>query len=64
MIAVGFECIYGSEERAFIWVLFIAGIASEGLPQRWWFMEKLRSLVVIEGISRWSEVKSIVNSFL
>jgi hypothetical protein len=48
----------------FIWVLMLGGIAAEGLPERPWFEDMLSTLFVIEGISRWSQVKGIMESFL
>jgi hypothetical protein len=48
----------------FIWVLMLVGIAADGLPERQWAEETLTSLLLIEGASRWNEVKNIVESFL
>jgi hypothetical protein len=48
----------------FIWVLMLGGIAAEGLPERLWFEEMLNVLFVIQGTSKWREVKGIMESFL
>jgi Fungal specific transcription factor domain len=61
---LSFENLYGNEARAMIWILFLAGVAAQGMPQRPWFAQRLRSLLMLERISRWSEVKSLVMSFL
>jgi hypothetical protein len=48
----------------FIWVLVLAGVAADGLPERAWFEESLTDLVIVGGVTRWSEVKKIVESYL
>jgi hypothetical protein len=53
-----------SEVKFFIWVYFLAGIGAENTPERLWFVERLRRLLLMEGILRWSEIKSVVMSFL
>jgi hypothetical protein len=50
--------------RFFIWVLMLAGVAADGLPERQWAEETLARLLQVKGVSRWSEVKEIVESFL
>jgi hypothetical protein len=48
----------------FIWVLMLASIAEGDAPERQWFEETLTNLFAIDGVSRWSELKKIVESFL
>ena len=48
----------------FIWVLMLIGVATDGLPDRQWIMEMLTDLLTLEGVSRWSDIKKIVDSFL
>jgi hypothetical protein len=50
----------------FVWVLMLAGIAAEGLPERQWAEETLVVLlkVTADRVTRWSEIKEIVESFL
>jgi len=50
--------------RFFIWLLMLAGIAATGMPERPWFEQRLLPLLSIEGVSRWTELKKIVTSFL
>jgi hypothetical protein len=52
------------ERRFYIWVLFLTGIWAERLPERAWFIERLRGLLEREGIARWTGLKSVVTSFL
>lgn len=48
----------------FIWVLMLTGIATDGLPDRQWVMEMLTNLLALDGVSRWRDIKKIVDSFL
>jgi hypothetical protein len=48
----------------FIWSLMLTAIAAAGLPEQQWVKEILRDLLTVEGVSRWSEIKKIVESFL
>jgi hypothetical protein len=55
----------GNTRLLFIWSLMLTGIAAAGLPeQQQWVKETLKGLLTLEGISRWSEIKEIVQSFL
>jgi len=58
------EGLYGGGANFFIWVLFLAGVGAERMPERSWFVERLRDLLALEGVSRWNEIKSVVMSFL
>jgi hypothetical protein len=48
----------------FIWALMLAGIAATGMPERRWAEETLTDLLAMEGVSRWSELRRVVESFL
>jgi hypothetical protein len=58
------ETLFGGGVSFFIWVLMLTGVAAAGLPERPWFEGRLIDLLTLEGVSRWSEVKSILVSFL
>jgi hypothetical protein len=53
----------GRTRPLFIWALMLSGIAAAGLPEQW-IKETLTVLLEMEGVSRWSEIKKIVESFL
>jgi hypothetical protein len=61
---VSWDTLYGCGGKFYIWVLFLAGIWAERLPERPWFVERLRGLLELEGIFRWQELKRIVVTFL
>jgi hypothetical protein len=44
--------------------LVTAGTAAERMPERPWFVQRLKALIASEGINRWSGLKAIVNSYL
>jgi hypothetical protein len=48
----------------FIWVLMLIAIAAAGLPEQQWAKERLTDLLTVEGVSKWNEIKKIVESFL
>lgn len=48
----------------FIWVLMLTGVAAAGLPERQWAEEMLSVFLVVQGVTRWTEIKKIVESFL
>jgi hypothetical protein len=56
--------LYGCGAKFYIWALFLAGVAAERMPQRLWFVKRLKGLLLTENISRWSEVKHLAMSFL
>jgi hypothetical protein len=56
--------LHGGGRAFFIWVLMLGGTAAVGLPERPWFEGTLVELLWLEGVSRWSEVKRILASFL
>jgi hypothetical protein len=58
------EGLYGCGGKFYIWVLFLAGIWAERMPERPWFVDRLRRLLELEGIYRWIELKMVVTSFL
>jgi hypothetical protein len=59
------ELVSEGARSFFVWVLMLAGIAADGLPAwRQWAEETLAALLTVEGVSKWSEVKRIVDSFL
>jgi len=47
-----------------IWILFIAGIAAKGMPERIWFIDKLRDLVDRLGVKKWADLKPFLRSFI
>jgi hypothetical protein len=61
---VQLEGLYGCGGKFYIWVLFLTGIWAERMPERQWFIERLRRLLELEGVYRWNELKSVVMSFL
>jgi hypothetical protein len=61
---VRFKDLYGAGAKFYIWVLMLAGIAAERMPERSWFAGHLQGLITLEGISCWTELKDIVLSFL
>jgi hypothetical protein len=61
---VYYEGLNGSEVKCFIWGLFLAGIAAENMPERSWFIGRLRHLLALASVSRWSQIKSIAMLFL
>jgi hypothetical protein len=61
---VRLEGLYGCGGKFYIWVLFLAGIWAERMPERPWFLDRLRQLLELEGIYRWQELKSVLMSFL
>jgi hypothetical protein len=61
---VSYEDLNGGEVKCFIWALFLAGIAAEDMPERPWFVERLRRLLALASVSRWSEIKRVVVLFL
>jgi hypothetical protein len=50
--------------RVLLWVLMIGGIAATGLPERTWFVSTLRTATVRSGLSRWQDLKQILESML
>ena len=49
----------------FIWVLMLTGVAADGLPEeRQWAQDALTVLLTVEGVSRWKDVKKIVELYL
>jgi hypothetical protein len=64
MEGVPLRGLYGCGGKFYIWVLFMAGIWAEKMPERPWFIGRLRSLLELEGVFRWNELKSVVMSFL
>ena len=50
--------------RALLWVLTIGGIAATGLPERAWFVATLRRVTVRSGLSRWQDLKQVLESML
>jgi hypothetical protein len=50
--------------RALIWVLTIGGIAATGLPEGAWFVATLRRVTVRSGLSRWQDLKQVLESML
>lgn len=62
--SVQFERMSRNEVNCFIWVLFLTGVAAQNMPERSWFVERLKHLLFLAAISRWSEMKNIVVSFL
>jgi hypothetical protein len=58
------EGLRGCGCKFYIWVLFLAGIWAEKMPERPWFVDRLRHLLELEGIYRWPEIKRVVMSFL
>lgn len=62
--ATSLEALFGGGVSFFIWLLMLTGVAAAGLPERPWFEGRLIDLLTLEGVSRWSEVKSILASFL
>lgn len=48
----------------FIWVLALTAVAAASLPERPWYEEELAGLLSLENVSRWSELKQILASFL
>jgi hypothetical protein len=51
------ENIHDEGLEALIWILFVAGVAAEGTPEKAWFVERISWLVEWQGVKRWSEVK-------
>jgi hypothetical protein len=64
MEGIHLEGLYGCGGKFYIWVLFIGGIWAERMPERPWFIDRLRRLLELEGVYRWHELKSVVMSFL
>jgi hypothetical protein len=58
------EDLYGCGGKFYIWVLFLAGIWAEQMPERTWYIGRLRWLLEWEGVNRWHELKSVLTSFL
>jgi len=54
----------GGGRHFFIWVLALTGVAAMGLPERPWFEEQLATLLTLESVSRWMELKRIFTSFM
>jgi hypothetical protein len=52
------------EANFYIWVLVLAGIWAEGMPERLWFINRLRELLASEGVFSWNKLKSIIVPFL
>jgi hypothetical protein len=61
---VHFQDLYGYEAKFYTWVLVLAGIGAEQMPERSWFVHRLQFLLTLESISRWRELKSVVMSFV
>jgi hypothetical protein len=53
----------GTTRPLFIWALMLTGIAAAGLSEPW-IKETLLVLLKMERVSRWNEIKKIVESFL
>jgi hypothetical protein len=47
-----------------IWVLTLGGIAATGLPNRTWFVAALSRVTVRSGLSRWRDLKSVLDRIL
>lgn len=58
------EAMLGAGVKAITWVLFMAGAAAESMPERRWFVEKLRLVLVSESTYQWDTVREILNSYL
>lgn len=58
------EFMLGPSAKTCMWVLFMAGSAAENLPERPWFVERLRMVLVYEAIYDWNTVRDILNSYL
>jgi len=50
--------------EALIWILFVGGVAALGIPERDWFVEKLAVAVERNGMTRWTELKLLLRSFI
>lgn len=61
---ISMEVLFGGATAFFVWVLMLTGVAAAGLPERPWYEGKLVDLLTVEDVSRWSEVKKIVSSYL
>jgi len=57
------SCV-GARVNFHVWVLFMSGTAAEWMPERPWFVQRLKALFVLENISVWSDLQKILNSFL
>jgi hypothetical protein len=64
MEGVSLEGLYGCGGKFYIWVVFLAGVWAEKMPERPWFIARLRSLLELEGVFHWNELKSVLMSFL
>jgi hypothetical protein len=62
--AIDPEVLRGPAVRTFIWALFLCGTGAEAVPQRPWFVKKLKAMFVSAGIDRWVELKVILSSHL
>jgi hypothetical protein len=47
-----------------LWVLTLAGVAAFQKAERSWFVNRLRSLARLKGLSNWSQVLPVLKSFL
>jgi hypothetical protein len=61
---ISLEFMFGGGSRFIAWVLMLTGIAATGMPERRWFAERLIDILTLESISRWTEFKRILTSFL
>jgi len=48
--------------EALVWVLFVAGVAATGMPEKDWFIERLSRLT--QSMKQWLEVKQLLMSFV
>ena len=58
------ENTHDEKVEVLIWILFLAGAAAKGLPEKVWCVEILRALVDWHGLKRWSDVKQLLRSFV
>lgn len=46
--------------KVLIWALMLGGIAAKGYPERPWFVDILRKVVVHSGLCRWQDLKQVL----
>lgn len=61
---VCFPDLNSHEAKFYIWVLFLAGIWAEGMPERPGFIKRLTYLLQSEGIYRWKHLKDVLMLYL
>jgi hypothetical protein len=58
------DSCWGLIPEILLWIYFFGGITATGQPEREWFVKKISILLKFLDLKKWSEIKSVLSSFL